>query len=62
MVNKGNKTIELFPATIERQPSKTLILKFPAYGLYDENKLDSPLMLLVAPESTINVWLGMTRR
>ena len=43
-VNRGDKTIEPFPATAEREPSETLILKFPAHGLYKENKLDSPVM------------------
>jgi hypothetical protein len=41
MVNKGDKTIEPFLATVEREPSTILILEFPALGLNEENKLDS---------------------
>jgi len=44
MVNRGDKTIEHFPATGERESSTTLILKFPTHDLYEENQLDSPVM------------------
>jgi hypothetical protein len=62
MVSKGDKTIEPFPATAEREPSAILILEFPAHGLYEENKLDSPVIWSVAPESMIHVRLGMILR
>lgn len=39
MIIKEDKIIEHFPTTIERESSSTLILKFPAYDLYEENKL-----------------------
>jgi len=44
MVNRGDKTIEPFPATAKREPAATLVFKFLAHGLYEENKLDSPVM------------------
>jgi len=62
MVSKGDKTIELFPAMAEKEPSTILILELPAHGLNEENKLDSQVMLSVDPKSTIHVRLGMTLR
>jgi len=44
MVSKGDKTIEPFHATDEREPSTILILEFPAHGLYEEKKLDSSVI------------------
>jgi len=44
MVSKEDKTIELFPAMAEKEPSSILILELPAHGLNEENKLDSQVM------------------